>query len=73
MRSTPIFRILSAAVLAAVVVMLGVQTYRYFHRPLSVSAAYASQVSDSLSASGRAVSCRMTQPVAERESDTWLA
>ena len=52
MRSTPIFRILSAAVLAAVVVMLGVQTYRYFHRPLSVSAAYASQVSDSLSATG---------------------
>ena len=52
MRSTPIFKILSAAVLAAVVVLLGVQTYRYFHRPLSVSAAYTSQVSDSISVTG---------------------
>ena len=52
MRSTPIFKILSAAVLAAVVVLLGVQTYRYFHRPLSMSAAYTSQVSDSISVTG---------------------
>ena len=52
MRSTPIFKILSAAVLAAVVVLLGVQTYRYFHRPLSVSTAYTSQVSDSISVTG---------------------
>ena len=52
MRSTPIFKKLYAAVLAAVVVLLGVQTYRYFHRPLSVSAAYTSQVSDSISVTG---------------------
>lgn len=52
MRSTSIFRILSIAVLAAVVVLLGVEAYRYFHRPLSVSAAYTSQVTESVSASG---------------------
>ena len=52
MRSTPIFRILSIAVLAAVVVLLGVEAYRYFHRPLSVSAAYTSEVTESISASG---------------------
>ena len=63
MRSTPIFKILSAAVLAAVVVLLGVQTYRYFHRPLSVSAAYTSQVSDSISVTGSILSSVKASPL----------
>lgn len=52
MRSTPIFKILSIAVLAAVVALLGIETYRYFHRTISVSVAYTGQVTDSISVSG---------------------
>ena len=40
MRSTPIFKILSLAVLVAVVTLLGIEGYRYFHRSVSVSVAY---------------------------------
>ena len=36
MRSTPIFKILSIAVLVAVVVLLGVEGYRDFYRPIAV-------------------------------------
>ena len=49
MRSTPIFKILSLAVLVAVVTLLGIEGYRYFHRSVSVSVAYTGQVTDSLS------------------------
>ena len=52
MRSTPIFKILSIAVLAAVVALLGVDAYRYFHQPVSVSVAYSGQVTDSISVNG---------------------
>lgn len=52
MRSTPIFKILSIAVLAAVVALLGVEAYRYFHQPVSVSVAYSGQVTDSISVNG---------------------
>ena len=52
MRSTPIFKILSLAVLVAVVTLLGIEGYRYFHRSVSVSVAYTGQVSDSLSVTG---------------------
>ena len=44
MRSTPIFKILSIAVLVAVVVLLGVEGYRYFYRPIAVSVAYTGQI-----------------------------
>lgn len=52
MRSTPIFKILSLAVLVAVVTLLGIEGYRYFHRSVSVSVAYTGQVTDSLSVTG---------------------
>lgn len=52
MRSTPIFKILSLAVLVAVVALLGIEGYRYFHRSVSVSVAYTGQVTDSLSVTG---------------------
>lgn len=52
MRSTPIFKILSLAVLVAVVTLLGIEGYRYFHRSMSVSVAYTGQVTDSLSVTG---------------------
>lgn len=52
MRSTPIFKILSLAVLVAVVTLLGIEGYRYFHRSVSVSVAYTGHVTDSLSVTG---------------------
>lgn len=52
MRSTPIFKILSLAVLVAVVTLLGIEGCRYFHRSVSVSVAYTGQVTDSLSVTG---------------------
>lgn len=52
MRSTPIFKILSLAVLVAVVTLLGIEGHRYFHRSVSVSVAYTGQVTDSLSVTG---------------------
>lgn len=52
MRSTPIFKILSLAVLVAVVTLLGIEGYRYFHRSVSISVAYTGQVTDSLSVTG---------------------
>lgn len=52
MRSTPIFKILSLAVLVAVVTLLGIEGYRYFHRSVSVFVAYTGQVTDSLSVTG---------------------
>ena len=52
MRSPPIFKILSLAVLVAVVTLLGIEGYRYFHRSVSVSVAYTGQVTDSLSVTG---------------------
>lgn len=52
MRSTPIFKIFSLAVLVAVVTLLGIEGYRYFHRSVSVSVAYTGQVTDSLSVTG---------------------
>ena len=52
MRSTPIFKFLSVAVLLAVAALLGVEAYRYFHQPVSVSVAYAGQVADSISVNG---------------------
>lgn len=52
MRSTPIFKFLSLAVLVAVVTLLGIEGYRYFHRSVSVSVAYTGQVTDSLSVTG---------------------
>ncbi|WP_337594486.1 HlyD family efflux transporter periplasmic adaptor subunit [Vescimonas sp.] len=52
MRSTPIFKILSLAVLVAVVTLLGIEGYRYFHRSVSVSVAYTGQATDSLSVTG---------------------
>lgn len=52
MRSTPIFKILSLAVLVAVVTLLGIEGYRYFHRSVSVSVAYTGQVTDSLPVTG---------------------
>lgn len=52
MRSTPVFKILSLAVLVAVVTLLGIEGYRYFHRSVSVSVAYTGQVTDSLSVTG---------------------
>lgn len=52
MRSTLIFKILSLAVLVAVVTLLGIEGYRYFHRSVSVSVAYTGQVTDSLSVTG---------------------
>ena len=52
MRSIPIFKILSLAVLVAVVTLLGIEGYRYFHRSVSVSVAYTGQVTDSLSVTG---------------------
>lgn len=52
MRSTPIFKTLSLAVLVAVVTLLGIEGYRYFHRSVSISVAYTGQVTDSLSVTG---------------------
>lgn len=52
MRSTPIFKFLSVAVLLAVAALLGVEAYRYFHQPVSVSVAYAGQVADSIPVNG---------------------
>lgn len=52
MRSTSVFKILSIAVLAAMVALLGVEGYRYFHRTMSVSVAYTGQVTDSISVTG---------------------
>lgn len=63
MRSTPIFKILSVAVLVAVVALLGVETYRYFHRTVSVSVAYTGQVADSISVTGWVV--RQETPLPE--------
>ena len=63
MRSTPIFKILSLAVLVAVVTLLGIEGYRYFHRSVSVSVAYTGQVTDSLSVTGWVV--RQETPLPE--------
>ncbi len=52
MRSTPIFKILSAAVLAAVVLLGGIQIYRYANDPLSTTLAYHATVSDTIEADG---------------------
>lgn len=62
MRSTPIFKILSLAVLVAVVTLLGIEGYRYFHRSVSVSVAYTGQVTDSLSVTGWVVRQEMPLP-----------
>lgn len=69
MRSTPIFKILSLAVLVAVVTLLGIEGYRYFHRSVSVSVAYTGQVTDSLSVTGWVV--RQETPLPDT-SDTLL-
>ena len=52
MRSTPIFKILSAAVLAAVVLLGGIQVYRYLNDPLSTTLAYNATVSDTIETDG---------------------
>ena len=63
MRSTPIFKILSIAVLVAVVVLLGVEGYRYFYRPIAVSVAYTGQITDSISVTGWVI--RQEKPLPE--------
>ena len=40
--STPIFKILSAVMLAAVVIYFTVQAYRYFSDPINTTLVYAS-------------------------------
>lgn len=62
MRSTPIFKFLSIAVLVAVVALLGIESYRYFHRTVSVSVAYTGQVTDSIAVNGWVVRQEKTLP-----------
>lgn len=52
MKSTRIFKILSFSVLAAVVVLLGIEAYRFFYEPVATSVAYIGQVNDSIQATG---------------------
>ena len=52
MKTTPIFKILSAAVLLAVVFYFVVQGYRYFSDPINTTYVYASREWDAIETEG---------------------
>lgn len=62
MKSTLIFKILSIAVLTAVVVLLGIEVYRYFHQPVATSVAYMGQFSESIQTTGWVIRQEQTLP-----------
>ena len=52
MKTSPIFKILSVAVLVAVVLMFGIQSYRYVTDPFTTTLAYNSQAEETIPVNG---------------------
>ena len=52
MKSSPIFKILSIALLVAVILMFGIQGYRYVTDPFSTTLAYNSEAEETISVNG---------------------